>query len=89
MQITVFFIAYTKKSTTLSLRVLIIRSMRVVCKLHYVFLAQVLETQFFCIRHFSNTKHKSAKKNTGQCFSIELQFTCNTSDKSEKNRKTA
>ena len=29
------------------------------------------------------------KKKTGQCFSIELQFTCKTSDKSEKNRKTA
>ena len=25
------------------------------------------------------------KKNTGQCFSIKLQFTCKTSDKSEKN----
>ena len=29
------------------------------------------------------------KKHTGQCFSLELQFTCITSDKSEKNRKTA
>ena len=29
------------------------------------------------------------KKKNGQCFSIELQFTCRTSDKSEKNRKTA
>ena len=29
------------------------------------------------------------EKNTGQCFSIELQFTCKTSDKSEKHRKTA
>ena len=29
------------------------------------------------------------KKKTGQCFSIELQFTCKTFDKSEKNRKTA
>ena len=29
------------------------------------------------------------KKKTGQWFSIELQFTCRTSDKSEKNRKTA
>ena len=38
---------------------------------------------------FLEYKHKSAKKNTGQCFSIELQFTCKTSDKSEKNRKTA
>ena len=25
------------------------------------------------------------KKKTGQCFSIELQFACKTSDKSEKN----
>ena len=41
MQRTVFFIAYTKKSTMLSLRVIIIRSVRVVFKLHYVFLAQV------------------------------------------------
>ena len=29
------------------------------------------------------------KENTVQCFSIELQFTCITSDKYEKNRKTA
>ena len=29
------------------------------------------------------------KKKTGQCFSIELQFTCKTSDKSETNQKTA
>ena len=29
------------------------------------------------------------EKKTGQCFSIKLQFTCKTSDKSEKNRKTA
>ena len=28
------------------------------------------------------------EKNTGQRFSIELQFTCITSDKSEKNQKT-
>ena len=68
MQRTVFFIAYTKKSTMLSLRVIIIRSVRVVCK-YYI------------------TGTSSAKKNTGQCFSIELQFTCITSDKSEKNRK--
>ena len=37
-----------------------------------------------------NTKHKLAEKNTGQCFSIELQFTCkNISDKCEQNRKTS
>ena len=29
------------------------------------------------------------ENNTGQSFSIELQFTCKTSDKSEKNKKTA
>ena len=76
MQITLFFIAYTKKSTSLYLWVLIIRSERVVYKLHFIFLAQVKVTQFFCIWYFSNTKHKWAKKNTGQCYSIELQFTC-------------
>ena len=27
------------------------------------------------------------ERNTGQCFSIELQFTCKKSDKSEQNRK--
>ena len=34
-----------------------------------------------------NTKHKSAEKNTGQCFLIELQFTCQNLDKCEQNRK--
>ena len=48
-----------------------------------------MKNTVICIRYFSNAKHKSAKKNTGQCFPIELQFTCRTSDKSEKNRKTA
>ena len=42
MQKTAFLLAYTKKSTTLCFQVLIIRSTRVVCKLHHVFLAQVL-----------------------------------------------
>ena len=44
-----------------------------------------MKNTVLCIRYFSNTKHKSAKKKTGQCFSIELQFTCRTSDKSETN----
>ena len=35
------------------------------------------------------TQISEKKKNTGQCFSIELQFTCITADKSEKNRKAA
>ena len=39
---TALLLAYTKKSTTLCFQVLIIRSTRVVNKLHHVFLAQVL-----------------------------------------------
>ena len=74
MQITVFFIAYTKKSTTLSLLRLLSSSLGNTVLLHTLFLEY--ETQI-------------GKKNTGQCFSIELQFTCKSSDKSEKNRKTA
>ena len=62
MQITVFFIAYTKKSTTLSLRVLIIRSMRVVCKLHYVFLAQVLRKHSSFAYVISQIRNKLAKR---------------------------
>ena len=42
MQKTAFLLAYTKKSTTLCFQVLIICSVRVVNKLHHVFLAQVL-----------------------------------------------
>ena len=42
MQKTAFLLAYTKKSTTLCFQVLLIRSVRVACKLHHVFLAQVL-----------------------------------------------
>ena len=42
MQKTAFLLAYTKKSTTLCFQVLIIRSVRVVCKLHHIFLPQVL-----------------------------------------------
>ena len=38
---------------------------------------------------FLEYKRQIGKKNTGQCFSMELQFTCKTSDISEKNQKTA
>ena len=38
---------------------------------------------------FLEYETQMGEKNTGQCFSIELQFTCISSDKSEKNRKTA
>ena len=38
---------------------------------------------------FLEYETQKGEKNNGQCFSIELQFTCITSDKSEKNRKTA
>ena len=41
MQETAFFLGYTKKSTMLCFQVVIIHSLRVICKLHYVFLAQV------------------------------------------------
>ena len=34
-------------------------------------------------------KYETQIGKTGQCFSIELKFTCKTSEKSEKNRKTA
>ena len=42
MQKTAFLLAYTKKSTMFCFQVLIIHSVRVVCKLHHLFLAQVL-----------------------------------------------
>ena len=53
------------------------------------FLCVCNEKQLFAyvISRIQNTNRQ--KKNTGQCFSIELQFTCKTSDKSEKNLKTA
>ena len=38
---------------------------------------------------FLEYKTQIGKKNAGQCLSIELQFICISSDKSEKNRKTA
>ena len=38
---------------------------------------------------FLEYKTQTSEKNIGQGISIELQFTCITSDKSEKNRKTA
>ena len=74
MQITVFFIAYTKKSTTLSLLVLHKEIENTFSpSTNYLFresglqitlrlLSSSLGTQFFCIRYFLNTKHKSAKK---------------------------
>ena len=86
MQITVFFIAYTKNAFSpganyssresglqITLR-LLSSSLGNTVILHTLFLEY--ETQI-------------GEKNTGQCFSIELQFTCITSDKSEKNRKMA
>ena len=60
MQRTVFFIAYTKKSTS---------SVRVVCKLHLRLLSSSLgNTVLLHIRYFSNTKHKSAKKKLDNVF---------------------
>ena len=92
MQITVFFIAYTKKLTTLSHWVLIICSMRYESGLQITLrlLSSSLGNTVLLhtVHYFSNTK-QIGEKNTGQCFSIELQFTCIASDKSEKNRKTA
>ena len=38
---------------------------------------------------FLEYKTQIGEKNTGQCFLIELQFTCISSDKSEKNQKPA
>ena len=37
----------------------------------------------------SRIQTQIGEKNIRQCFSIELQFTCIISDKSEKNRRTA
>ena len=89
MQRTVFFIAYTKKfdnafspgdnysfresGLQITLR-LLSSSLGNTVLLHTLFLEY--ETQI-------------GQKKNGQCFSIELQFTCRTSDKSEKNQKTA
>ena len=67
MQITVFFIAYTKKSTTLSLWVLIIHSERVVCKLYYVFLQCSSSLGNTVVLHTLFLKYETqiGKKNTG------------------------
>ena len=88
MQITVFFIAYTKKSTMLSLWVTIIRSvsgLQITLRL----LSSSLGNTVLLHTLFHEYETQIGKKKTGQCFSIELQFTCKTLDKSEKNRKTA
>ena len=68
--------------TTLTERIIITRRESIVD-----FFVYAMKNTVLCIRYFSNTKHKLREKNTGQCFSIELQFTCKTSDKSEKNQK--
>ena len=59
MQKTALLLAYTKKSTTLCFQVLIIRSVRVVCKLHHVFLAKF----WLLFSHFSveNSRKFSSK----------------------------
>ena len=59
MQKTAFLLAYTKKSTTLCFQVLIIRSMRVVCKLRHVFLAQLvllISSVFLKLKHHKRPK---------------------------------
>ena len=89
MQITTFCIAYTKKSTTLPLWVLIIRSVRVVCKLQIRLLSSSLGNTVVLHTLFLEYETQIGKKKYEQCFSIELQFTCVSSDKSKKNRKTA
>ena len=43
---------------------------------------------FFCIRYFSKTKHKPAKKITGQCFSTEMEVACENSANLEQETKT-
>ena len=62
MQITVFFIAYTKKSTMLSLWVKIIRSVRVVCKLHLRLLSSSLENTVILHMLFLKYKTQIGKK---------------------------
>ena len=42
----------------------------------------------FCIRYFSKTKHKPAKKITGQCCSTEMEFACENSANLEQETKT-
>ena len=78
MQRTVFFIAYTKKSTMLSLRVTIIRSMRVICKLHYVFLAHGLENTVLL-----HTLFLEYKTQIGQKKKLDNVFQSNCSSHAE------
>ena len=68
MQITVFFIAYTKKSTTLSLWVIIIRSVRVGLQITLRLLSSSLGNTVLLHTLFLEYETKSAKKNTGQMF---------------------
>ena len=42
----------------------------------------------FCIRYFSKTKHKPAKKITGQCCSTEMEFACENSANLEQETET-
>ena len=42
---------------------------------------------FFCIRYFSKTKSKPAKKITGQCFSTEMEVACENSADLEQETK--
>ena len=85
MQVTVFFIVYTEIDNAFSPGA------------NYSFRESGLQITFRLLSsslgntvllHTLFLKYKTQigkKKNTGQCFSIELQFTCKTSDKSEKN----
>ena len=44
--------------------------------------------RFLCIGYFSKTKSKPAKKITGQCFSTEMEVTCENSANLEQETKT-
>ena len=44
----------------------------------------LVELSVFCIRYFSKTKCKPAKKITGQCFSIEAKAACTHSANLER-----
>ena len=63
MQRTVCFIAYTKKSTMLSLRVIIICSVRVVCKLQLCLLSSSLRNTVLLHTLFLEYETQIAKKN--------------------------
>ena len=43
--------------------------------------------RFFCIRYYSKTKRKPAKKNTGLWFSIKLETTCKNSAHLDEKKK--